>query len=52
MEQITYTEFKKLTAEKIIKKLPFEVISDSSPAFRVVPPGWKDPVFYQMYGAK
>lgn len=43
MRQITFTDFKKVTREEIEKLIPFEVIFNGDPRFRVVPKTWRDP---------
>jgi len=48
MQQITFTEFKKLTMEQTEQMLPFEVTFNSEPKFRVVPKTWRDPRFTAM----
>lgn len=50
MNKITWTEFKKLDKDEIIKKVPLEVTYDFEPVFRVVPLTWKDPRFVMSMG--
>jgi len=51
MQQITFTELKKLTVEEIEKKIPFEVTFNSEAKFRIVPRSWRDPRFLVQLGA-
>ncbi len=50
MQQIPFTELKKLTIEQIEKMIPFEVTFNGEAKFRVVPRTWKDPRFIVPLG--
>jgi len=45
MQQITWTEFKKLTLEEAKSQIPFEITYNGDAMVRVVPVTWRDPRF-------